>query len=211
MPASRSPSPRAEGVDLAALDGKLLITGKGRNGPWQQRLDLGSLQPAPGTASVWARAKLEQIEDGLYRGREDIDPAAIRAAALGLALEHQLVTRYTSLVAVDDAVARPKDAELTSHEIPRDLPQGWDAEKVLGSQETQPVADPAAIPMELRRRALPTPLLQAARATGGQAVTLPQTATPAARQAIFGAVSLLLSLLLGLLVLYRSRKARPGG
>ncbi len=198
---------RLEGVDLATLNGQLLITGDGGEGPWQQRLSLERMTAAPGVAAIWARAKLEQIEDGLYSGATGRDPTAIRAAALALALEHRLVTRYTSLVAVDQEAAQPQDESLVSHEVPRDLPQGWDAEKVFGLQE--PSAGPASLP--LRSRALPAPLLQDAALAGGQPVNLPQTATPAERMAILGGAYLVLAALLILLVLHRARQAKLCG
>src|SRR3546814_5707987 len=44
----------------------------------------------------------------------------------------------------------------------------------------------------MRARQLPAPLLQQA-AAGGQAVTLPQTATPAERRAILGGLCLLMA------------------
>jgi len=206
-------SARLEGVDLASLEGKLLIAGRSGDSAWQQRLDLAGLHPAPGTAALWARAKIAQIEDGLYRTAAEgaaVDSAAIRAAALGVALDHQLVTRYTSLVAVDDEVARPKDADLESREIPRDLPEGWDAEAVFGAGETATAPSPGAAPMELRRRVLPAPLMQKV-AADGRAVTLPRTATPAERMAILGGAYTILAFLLILLVVYRARKAKLCG
>src|SRR3546814_7830349 len=87
---------RLEGVDLDALHGELLVTGTASGTPWQQRLALGDLTAAPGVASVWARAKLTQIEDGLYRSGADADRAAIRAQALALALEHRRSEEHTS-------------------------------------------------------------------------------------------------------------------
>ncbi|MEQ8355880.1 MAG: marine proteobacterial sortase target protein [Kiloniellaceae bacterium] len=206
-------SARLEGVAMNALAGKLLVSGQDGDGIWQQRLDLGRLRPAPGSAAIWARAKIAQIEDGLYRSGDRVDATAVRAAALGVALEHRLVTRYTSLVAVDDEVARPEDAALDSREIPRDLPRGWEAETVFGSQESRAAPGATALdsnsaPMELRRRALPAPLMQATGSARGQAVTLPQTATPAERMAILGGAYLTLGFLLVLLVLYRARKVR---
>ena len=217
---------RLEGVDLKELDGQLLVTGTAADGPWQQRLPLTELTAAPGVASVWARAKLVQIEDGLYRagyegGGGETDRAAIRAQALALALEHRLVTRYTSLVAIDDAVARPQGESLQSEEVARDLPAGWDAGKVFGSQEVlrSPTAVPGPAgtqqgawePVEMRQRALPAPLLQQAALADGQTVTLPQTATAAERMAILGGFYLLVAALLILMVLRRqSRGARRG-
>src|SRR3546814_4746645 len=74
----------------------------------------------------------------------------------------------------------------------------WDAEKVFGerpshgsTQRSSVMHGPAAAqqevwePVEMPARQLPAPLLQQA-AAGGQAVTLPQTATPAERRAILG-------------------------
>jgi Ca-activated chloride channel family protein len=165
-----------------------------------------------------------QIEDGLYRaGSEggETDRAAIRAQALALALEHRLVTRYTSLVAIDDAVARPQGESLQSEEVARDLPAGWDAGKVFGSQEAlrSPTAVPGPAgaqqgawePVDLRQRALPAPLLQQAALADGQTVTLPQTATAAERMAILGGFYLLMAALLILLVLRRQRGGVPRG
>ncbi|GAB4369893.1 MAG: marine proteobacterial sortase target protein [Kiloniellaceae bacterium] len=221
---------RLEGVDLGALDGQLLVTGTAATGAWQQRLPLGGLPQAPGVAAVWARAKLTQIEDGLYRVQDnDIDRTAIRAEALALALEHRLVTRYTSLVAIDEAVARPQDADLKSGEIARDLPAGWDAGKVFGDAASargttggtmQDGALPAPAPAAqaplgraeeaaLRRVTLPAPLLQQASADGA-AVSLPQTATPAERMAIVGGAYLMLALALIALVVYRRREGPRG-
>lgn len=217
---------RLEGVDLGKLDGQLLVTGNAAAGPWQQRLPLGNLTNAPGVAAVWARAKLTQIEDGLYRVRDnDIDRTAIRAEALALALEHRLVTRYTALVAIDEAVARPRDENLQRGEVARDLPAGWDAGKVFGDAAIDPAAAqqgaiPAPAPASqaplevaeeaaLRRVTLPAPLLQRARADGA-AVSLPQTATPAERMAIVGGAYLMLALALIALVVYRRREGRRG-
>lgn len=206
---------RLEGVDLAALDGQLLVSGSATEGPWQQRVSLSERAPAPGVASVWARAKLAQIEDGLYRGGEETDRAAIRAQALALALQHQMVTRYTSLVAIDEAVVRPDDQALDKDEIARDLPAGWDAEKVFGKEaaaggSARRAPQGSWEPIGLRQRALPAPLLQAA-AAGGQPVALPQTATAAERLALLGGIYLVMAALIVLLVLYRRhRGARHG-
>jgi Ca-activated chloride channel family protein len=195
---------RLEGVDLDRLGGRLLITGKSPAGVWQTRLPLADLTAAPGVAAIWARAKLTQIEDDLYRDDENPDPTAIRARALAVALEHRLVTRYTALVAVDEEVVRPEAETLDRAEVARDLPDGWDAEKVFGEAGAGPTPEP----IELRRRALPAPLLQQAAAARGQPVALPQTATPAERLAIVGGAYLILGLLLILLVLHRAGKAR---
>src|SRR3546814_14555726 len=88
-----------------------------------------------------------------------------------------MVTRYTSLVAIDEAVARPDGEPLHNEEVARDLPAGWDAEKVFGerpshgsTQRSSVMHGPAAAqqevwePVEMRARQLPAPLLQQAAA-----------------------------------------------
>lgn len=162
---------RLPGVALADLEGALLLTAKRGAEAWQRRVPLTGIETAPGVAAVWARAELSRIEDGLYQGQ---DPEAVRAAALALALKHRLVTRHTSLVAVDPEIVRPDEAPLASAEVPRDLPAGWDAEKVFGN---------AAELMPLR--VLPEPLMREA-SLRGRSVSLPATATPATQLALSG-------------------------
>jgi len=181
-------------IPLAALRGTLAVTGRRAGGTWQRRLALANIAPAGGIAALWARAKIDRIEDGLARGA---DPAEVRSAALEVALAHRLVTRYTSLIAVDDAPpVRPQGADLQSREVPRNLPAGWDYAKVFGPEPTE---------MKLRR--LPPDLMQRINAVG-QPVTLPQTATPALLQAMIGSALLLFG---ALLVLWWRLTDHPAG
>src|SRR5262249_52947351 len=69
---------------------------------------------------------------------------------LALALEHHLVTRLTSLVAVDQTPSRPDGARLTRADIPLNLPAGWDFDKVFGGERA-----PATAPAERRTDATP--------------------------------------------------------
>jgi Ca-activated chloride channel family protein len=111
---------------------------------------------------------------------------------LDLALRHQLVTRLTSLVAIDQTPSRPEGAPLKASELPLNLPAGWEFEKVFGPRQQQrPLerrADAAQAQLALAKR--PAPL--AAPAPG---VMLPQTATDAELKMIAGAVLLTLGLI----------------
>lgn len=188
-------------VDLEAdtLAGDVLLSGRQGQESWQRRVTLDQPTDAQGIAALWARSKFEEITDGLFLGR---DPVAVRVVALEVALEHQLVTRYTSLVAIDDQPARPKDEALNSHEVPREMPDGWSRDQVFGtSGSIDPAAAPAADPASLKSRAMPVRKLPAsiagmAPSAKGTAVQLPQTATPATLNAIIGVVLLLLGALL---------------
>jgi Ca-activated chloride channel family protein len=59
---------------------------------------------------------------------------------LALALEHQLVTRLTSLVAVDKTPSRPEGETLKLTELPINLPAGWEFSKVFGERPRRVVA-----------------------------------------------------------------------
>ena len=58
---------------------------------------------------------------------------------LEVALQHHLVSRLSSLVAVDVTPSRRPDEALTSSAVPTNLPQGWDFEKLMGREAPRPV------------------------------------------------------------------------
>jgi Ca-activated chloride channel family protein len=178
-----------QGLALDELAGALAITGESGGVAWERRLSLEGPGAAPGIAALWARAKLDQIEDGLHLGER---PDMVRAKALEVALGHGLVSRYTSLVAIDDVIARPEGAGMQSTEIARNLPAGWSYEHVFGEAAKH-----------MRLRSLPAPLL---KKTGGQAIGLPQGASPARFQLILGSAAVLVALLL---VMLAGRFSRP--
>ena len=66
-------------------------------------------QVAGGIHALWARRTIDDCL-GATAGAEDGE--TVRQAVLKLALEHRLVSRYTSLVAVERTPSRPTDAEL---------------------------------------------------------------------------------------------------
>ncbi len=187
--------------------GNLKLRGQRGGAAWERRLELSNAEPAPGVAAIWARAKIDQIEDGRYR-REN--PAEVRGKALAVALHHELVTRYTSLVAIDPRPARPPESELEVREIPRNLPAGWSWEHVFGTE--QPPLEMRALSPGLMRKINAVGQLggQAAGQVGAQAIGLPQTATPAELQALVGLGLVALGLVL-LLALRRGRRAAAAG
>ncbi|MDJ0611301.1 MAG: marine proteobacterial sortase target protein [Kiloniellales bacterium] len=157
-------SARFEGRTLESLSGDLVVTARRGAALWRRTVSLAGLRPARGVAAIWARGRFADIQDGAYRG---VDRETIRREAIPLALEHRLVTSYTSLVAVEAERTRPDDMALRRHEVARNLPAGMSFEKVFGEPE-------AVMPL----RPVPRTLLRDA-AFRGEAVALPQGATPA--------------------------------
>jgi Ca-activated chloride channel family protein len=192
---------------LDKLSGSVEIKGRIGDRPWTVTLPLANAAEGAGLSKVWARRKIADAEIARtlrQASQEDADKTI-----LALALEHQLVTRLTSLVAVDQTPSRPDGEPLKVTELPLNLPAGWEFEKVFGprSREQGP-ADPANAPVERRAdaddsrvqlaktqtAALKRPVVMPA--AQAQAIALPQTATDAELKMIAGAVLLALAMLL---------------
>jgi Ca-activated chloride channel family protein len=134
-----------------------------------------------------------------------------------------LISRLTSLVAVDKTPSRPADARLTRAELPLNLPEGWDFDKVFGKPGTpaglpgreherpdagqQHAAAPDAADVQ-KIAAVHTPA--AANTRSAQAkptVALPRTATDAPLAIWLGLMMLIANLPL---ILFARRQARHG-
>ena len=72
-------------------------------------------------ASLWARRKIESLQDSLVFGA---DPERMKALVTQVALDYSLLTPHTSLVAVDKTPARMQDETLAIGNIPSLLPAG---------------------------------------------------------------------------------------
>jgi Ca-activated chloride channel homolog len=189
---------------LDKLSGSVEIKGRIGDRLWTVTLPVAKAAEGAGLSKVWARRKIADAEVARtlrQTSQEDADKAI-----LALALEHQLVTRLTSLVAVDKTPSRPDGEPLKVTDLPLNLPAGWDFEKVFGprSREQTP-ADPVERRAEavdgkgqlaqltktqaaVAKRSVIVPTAQA------QSVTLPKTATDAELKMIAGAVLMMLAI-----------------
>ncbi|MDD1531283.1 marine proteobacterial sortase target protein [Bradyrhizobium sp. WBOS7] len=184
---------RDEPLVLAAkldkLAGALEIRGRVGDRPWSVTLPLQQAAEGKGLSKLWARRKIGDAE--VARAMRELAPEEADKAILALALDHQIVTRLTSLVAVDKTPSRPEGAPLKLSELPINLPAGWDFEKVFGERPQIPAqlrerhADAAASPAARR----PTP-------AAPDAIRLPKTATSAGLKMIAGLILIVLALVL---------------
>jgi Ca-activated chloride channel homolog len=191
---------RGEPLVLAArldgLAGNITIKGRIGDQPWTVTLPLDRAAEGKGLSKVWARRMIDDAE--VSRTLNKIKPADADSAILSLALEHQLVTRLTSLVAVDKAITRPAGEPLKLSELPINLPAGWDFAKVFGDRPPLPTppterrADTGDARVQVAAAKAPQPVPIAQPAT----VQLPKTATDAELKMMLGLVMLSLSLLL---------------
>jgi Ca-activated chloride channel family protein len=100
---------------------------------WETTLSPSKGENREGLAVYWARQKIGLLMDKQLNGAEQV---AIRQAIVDLALKHHLVSRYTSLIAVETTPARPADHALHTHAMKTNLPEGWHYTAVFGLPQT---------------------------------------------------------------------------
>ena len=185
---------------VGALQGGIAITGRIGQQGWRAELKLADSAPAPGTANLWARDRIDRLMNQLHEGA---DPALVRAGVVTLGLKHHLVTKYTSLVAVDVTPTRPLDQPLSSQEMPTNLPEGWEFDKVFGealklkAPDQQDVSSPQTNASSMSAEMEPMAMVAAKPPAQIGVVTglgLPQGATPAPMHLLAGVALVLLGL-----------------
>lgn len=101
------------------------VTGDLGGKPWKQVIKLQ--QPKldavthPGISKLWAREKISALLDEKTRGA---DESAIKPKVLQVALQHQLMSPYTSFIAEDKTPARPLQKSLENQLVPNQTPHG---------------------------------------------------------------------------------------
>lgn len=160
----------ARGSDLS---GTLEVSGRIGGAEWRQSVPLAEAVAGPGVARMWARRRIGEIEVADILDTMTDEAAADAIARLGL--DFSLVSRETSLVAIDRTPARPNGARLTEEELPLNLPHGWDFDALFGGEAQAGARD--------GRPADPA-----------EAVALPETGTDAASLLRGGALLMLIAL-----------------
>lgn len=77
---------------------KFTLRGHIGNEVWTKELSLPPAGNGEGIAKLWGRQKIESLMDHLSDGS---DPKGVEASVIAVALQHHLVSQYTSLVALD--------------------------------------------------------------------------------------------------------------
>ena len=93
------------------------------DGLWKFEIDNTDIQSGHNLNKLWAKEKIDEIM--FHNAIGFLDTNTYKRKIIDLALQHSLVTKFTSLVAVDNQISRQQDELLTSHQIPQNLPDGW--------------------------------------------------------------------------------------
>ncbi len=130
-------------VRASAIPARIILTGTRNGQPWRSELSLANAESRPGLSVFWARRKIHELSERLDHGA---DQDELRHEILTLALRHHLVSRLTSLVAVDVTPARPTAESLRTGAVPTHLPHGQDYQALFGLPQT---ATPARLHLAL--------------------------------------------------------------
>lgn len=114
---------------FAGTPAAVRVSGLRGNDGWQVDLPLDEARPGSGMGVLWARAKIGSL---LAELRDGADEKEVRRQVIDVALAHHLVSKYTSLVAVDRTPVRPEGEGLQSSNLPTNLPHGWNYDSVFG-------------------------------------------------------------------------------
>lgn len=109
------------------------ITGNSVAGAWAADVALDAPVQSEGVGALWARARIGELMD---QERQGGDAEELRAGILETALTHHLVSKYTSLIAVDKTPVRPSSDPLSSEQVPNLMPYGQSANAIFGFPAT---------------------------------------------------------------------------
>ncbi len=105
------------------------VSGNQLGKSWEYTIDTSGSSSRPGLAALWARKKISSEMQSLALGA---DPEKVKKTILATALSHQLVSKYTSLVAVDKIVSKPKASQSSKEVVKTAAPRGMQMQAVFG-------------------------------------------------------------------------------
>jgi Ca-activated chloride channel family protein len=123
------------------LGGSFEISGKTGQGDYSSRLDVAEFQPDEGNRALrylWARSQLAQLSD---YGSDSIDTEQI-AAITALGLKYNLLTQFTSFVAVLETI---RNTDGTANEVDQPLPLPLGVSNLAVGSGTQLGSEPELI------------------------------------------------------------------
>jgi len=113
--------PLAFSVRMDKPVGEIQVTGRLGQVEWKKMVKVQASDNEKGIAVDWAKRSIDEWQRSYLHGISR-DVAKEKITELGL--EYHLVTKYTSLVAVDKTPSRPVEAPVETKSIPSVMPEG---------------------------------------------------------------------------------------
>jgi Ca-activated chloride channel family protein len=113
--------------------GTLILHGKRDGKKVITTLKTKNSESVAGVSKLYARKKIADLSftDPMHSA------PLTKSAITRLGIEHQLLTQYTSFVAVDEKVLRPDLALLNTKTFDPTLPKGWQADRIAAREASQ--------------------------------------------------------------------------
>jgi Ca-activated chloride channel family protein len=106
---------------LKKAEGVIAIGGHVQGRAWSRSIAINSVSGHSGMAKLWAGRKIGSLMDAMIEGKPE---AEIKPQVLKLALEHQVASKYTSFVAIDETPVKPESAEKKQKSVSNRMPAG---------------------------------------------------------------------------------------
>jgi len=113
--------PNTKKIDL---DKSFYLKGNKLSRSWKFEIQPKDIQEGKNLNQLWAREKIAELM--FHNAIGQLDTGTNKKKVTKLALEHSLVTEFTSLVAVDHQVSRNANYPLKTHQIAQNLVEGWE-------------------------------------------------------------------------------------
>ncbi len=146
---------------VSSLPSEMSLSGRLAERDWNMQIESGTMSEGSGLDVLWARRKIADLEENRF---ERAKAAEIDKTILETALKYHLVSRLTSLVAVDVTPSRPTDEGLSTQTVPTMLPDGWDFATLNGVPS---ILSPSVMPSATPTQSVPK-----------QNLRIPRTASP---------------------------------
>ena len=120
-------------VKATSLPDQAMLRGQIGTQPWSLPLSMKQATARGGLSVYWARQKISALMDEAFTGATE---ETVRKGVLDMALAHHLVSKYTSLVAVDVTPARPTGTPEPGQTQGKKSEEGQDSTTMAGLPKT---------------------------------------------------------------------------
>jgi Ca-activated chloride channel family protein len=123
------------------FEGTLEVSGKVAGGAMTYKYPLGAAARTPphGIQTLFGQALVNDLMYQRIRTTGDADLKTLRDQVVRAALEYQLVTEFTSRVAVEEMITRQPDGRLATVNVPTMLPRGWNPSAFFRTATNDPL------------------------------------------------------------------------
>lgn len=118
--------------------GRVVLHGYSQGKPYEQKLKVTLPEHETGNkvlGTIWARAQVDRLMSGDYTGAQTGQISKeLKDEILRIALEHHIVTQYTSFVAIDETSGSAANANPKQVVVPVNMPNGVSYGKMFANQ-----------------------------------------------------------------------------